>query len=142
MGETAPGKEHPAYHRRMLLLAGLAGAVLIVAALVLAATVGETQSSGPRAGGSETNVAPDTESVSQGVPGDSSAGVIGSSEDPIIVGVDTACAMFHQGATVAEFAAWFEADVGDVGPPEEELFRAILLEALTEKCPEVIAAEG
>ncbi|MEX0863256.1 MAG: hypothetical protein WD269_00100 [Acidimicrobiia bacterium] len=142
MGATAPGKEHPAYHRRMLLLAGLAGAVLIVAALVLAATVGETPSSGPGDGGTETNAAPDTESVSQDVTGDSNEGVIGSSEDPITVGVDAACAMFHQGATVAEFAAWFEADVGDVGTAEEELFRAILLEALTERCPEVIATEA
>jgi hypothetical protein len=47
--------------------------------------------------------------------------------------------MFGEGATVKDFAAWFEAEIGDVGQAEEELFQAIIVEALTEACPEVVS---
>jgi hypothetical protein len=141
MRETAPGKEHAAGNRRMLLLGGLSGAVLIAAALILATMLGGgAPVEGPGALGSDSGVSPGSSPQSQ--DSNLGVGVIGSSQDPKILGVETACAMFLDGATVDDFAVWFEADIGAVGPAEEDLFHAIVLEALTEECPEVIDSRG
>jgi hypothetical protein len=76
---------------------------------------------------------------SSGRAGDgAAAGMIEHADDPVATGVDRACSMFRDGATVEQFTAWFEADVGTVGPAEQVLVQAIVVQALTETCPEVI----
>jgi hypothetical protein len=129
----------------MLLLGGLAAAVLIIAtALILAMALGdETTTAAPGVGGGGLDAS--TDGSAAGENRDSlvlsPTGVLGGATDPVGAGVETACAMFHGGATVDDFAIWFRADIGSVGGAEEEMFREILLEALTEECPEVLATE-
>jgi hypothetical protein len=122
--------EHPTGSRRMLILGVLAGAVAIVTVLILA--IGPGDGATPMRNGSGGSPSGD------GSPVLSPTGVLGSAEDPRAAGVVMACAMFEDGATVDDFAIWFEADIGTVGAAEEEMFREILLEALTEACPEVL----
>jgi len=131
---------------RLLLLGGLALAVLVAALFVAVLAIGETPQANPATGpatGSETDPGHDTEDAVQSSDGfalvGSVAGQIGSSDDPLTAGVGVACEMFGDGATVKDFAAWFEADIGAVGQAEEELFQAIIVEALTETCPEVVS---
>jgi hypothetical protein len=138
MSETVPGSERSAHQRRMLLLGGLAGAVLVTGGLSLVITLEGGGSPIPGAGSTGDNAVTDQGTGSPDV----GPGVVGSAEDPVSLGVETACTMFRQGATVDEFAVWFEADIGVVGAADEELFREILLEALTETCPEVVATDG
>ena len=137
MSGTVPGSERSTHQRRTLLLGGLAGAVLVTATLLLVLTLRSGESPGPEAGDTQDGVVTAQGTGSPGI----GSGVIGSADDPVGVGVNTACAMFREGATVEDFAVWFEADIGEVGPADEELFRVILLEALTETCPEVIATD-
>lgn len=59
-------------------------------------------------------------------------------DHPVDALVLEACSQFAAGATVAEFAAWFEAEVGAAGAEGEALFQDILLRALGQTCPEVI----
>lgn len=71
-------------------------------------------------------------------PGGVSAAVAG---DSIGAAVAEACEQFRSGATVADFALWFEADWdgGDAGT--EETFRRVIEQALTEECPEVVPSD-
>ena len=134
---------------RLLLLGGLALAVLVAALFVAVLAIGDTPQADPATGpssGSETDPGHDIEDAAQSSDGfalvGSVSGQIGSSDDPLTAGVGVACAMFGDGATVKAFAAWFEADIGAVGQAEEELFQAIIVEALTETCPEVVSTGG
>jgi hypothetical protein len=117
----------------LLLLGGLA-LLLIVAALALLSAKNETGRVATTLQGGESSVV--TPGSGVGV-GESFLGA----EDPVEAGAVLACTQFRDGATVIEVAGWFEAEVGTVGPEEEELFRAIVLHALTESCPEVIPGE-
>jgi hypothetical protein len=115
----------------MLLLGVMAGIIPIVAALSL--TIGDGAAPATDQGGRANSPPGDGAS-----PVLSPAGVLGSAEDPRAAGVEQACAMFGEGATVDDFAIWFEADIGEIGAAEEEMFREILLEALTVTCPEFL----
>jgi hypothetical protein len=146
MRKTSHEKEEPMLPPRLLLLGGLALAVLVAALFVAVLATGETPQAIPATGpasGSETDPDHDTEDAAKPSDGlalaGTVAGQIGSSDDPLTAGVGVACEMFGEGATVKDFAAWFEAEIGDVGQAEEELFQAIIVEALTEACPEVVS---
>jgi hypothetical protein len=128
---------------RALLLGGLALAILVAAVLVAtmaggrapAETGGEVTGdlSGSNDPADDSNASPSGRTVDG-----AATGMIEHADDPVATGVDRACSMFRDGATVEQFTAWFEADVGTVGPTEQELIQVIMVQALTETCPEVI----
>jgi hypothetical protein len=123
-------------HVWLLLLGGLV-LLMIVAALALLSAEDETL---------EVDTALSNGTALQSGDGSSVAAVgvvedLLRSEDPVDAGALLACAQFRNGATVVQFAEWFEAEIGTVGPEEEELFRAIVLRALTDSCPEVIPGD-
>jgi hypothetical protein len=134
---------------RGLLLGGLSAAVLLAAMVVAVLAGAEPPSTAAPNGdvtkhlappGPDSPVGDDDQSDQRAVS--PAAGFIMSAADPQSAGVEAACAMFRNGSTVAEFASWFEADIGVVRPEEEALIRAIVLEALTETCPEVIPEDS
>jgi hypothetical protein len=131
---TTPEKEAARRTHAWLLLLGGLVLLFVVAALALLSAKDETGGVATTLQGGESSVA---------IPG-SGVGVgesILAAEDPVEAGAVLACTQFRDGATVVEFADWFKAEIGTVGPEQEELFRAIVLHALTESCPEVIPGD-
>jgi hypothetical protein len=49
-----------------------------------------------------------------------------------------ACEQFEDGHTVADFAEWFEEQFEGDEAERADVFRAVLTEALTDECPEVV----
>jgi hypothetical protein len=49
-----------------------------------------------------------------------------------------ACEQFEDGHTVADFAKWFEEQFQGDESERADVFRAVLTQALTDECPEVI----
>lgn len=129
-----------------LLIALLAVAV-VVALFVLANLTAPDQGGVPAGGvpaSSDSSGSPGSKGpASSGTPGVSAGVATGDfalGDDPVGDGADLACSRFREGDTVLEFATWFEAQV-KLGPAEQqELFQAIVTRALTESCPEVVAA--
>lgn len=119
-------------HVWLLLLGGLV-LLMVVAALALLSAEDER--------GVATNPQGGQSSVATPGSGVGAAESFLGAEDPVEAGAMLACTQFRDGATVVQFADWFEAEVGTVGPEEEELFRAIILRALNESCPEVIPGD-
>ena len=62
-----------------------------------------------------------------------------TSGDPVTAAVGEACRQFRSGATVADFAVWFEANWG--AAELEEAFREVIENALTDACPEVVPSD-
>jgi hypothetical protein len=119
-------------HAWLLLLGGLVLVLVVIALALLAAKDGRGVATTLQAG--ESSFA----ALGSGVgTGESFL----AAEDPVEAGAVLACAQFRGGVTVVQLAEWFEAEVGTVGPGEEELFQAIVLRALTESCPEVIPGD-
>lgn len=117
-------------HVWLLLLGGLV-LLMIVAALALLSAEDETGGVATTLQGGESSVATPGSGVGAGER-------FLVAEDRVEAGAVLACTQFRDGATVVEVADWFEAEVGTVGPEQEELFQAIVLHALTESCPAVI----
>jgi hypothetical protein len=140
---SSPEKEAARRNRAWLLLLGGLVILIVVTAVMLALQAVEKESSGlvGRVDGSGSNqVAKEagdeptfgtTEGVEQtGESGDPVAVV-----SPGEVDATVACQHFRNGETVAQFAAWY----GTVaGSGHEEQFQQLLLDALTQVCPEVI----
>jgi hypothetical protein len=130
---TTPEKETASRtHAWLLLLGGLVLLLAVIALALLAAKDGRAEDSTLQ--GEESSVTTSSSSVGVG------EGFL-RAEDPVEAGAVFACTQFRDGATVVQVADWFEAEVGTVGPEEEELFRAIVLRALTESCPEVVPGD-
>ncbi len=129
-----------------LLIALLAVAVA-GASFVLADLTGPDQEGAPA--GVPASSDPSDSSGSTGSGSVGTAGVFAGvttadfalGDDPVGDGADLACSRFREGDTVLEFATWFEAEV-KLGPAEQqELFQSIVVRALTESCPEVVAGD-
>jgi hypothetical protein len=134
---TTPEKEAARRTHAWLLLLGGLVLLMIVAALALLSAEDETPEVDTALSNGTARQSGDGSSIAaEGVVED----LLGS-EDPVDSGAALACAQFANGTTVVQFAEWFEAEVGTVGPEEEELFRAIVLRALTDSCPEVIPGD-
>jgi hypothetical protein len=130
---TTPEKEAARHSNAwLLLLGGLVLLLVVIALTLLAAKDGTGVATTLQAGESSFTA------LGTGVGAGES---FLAADDPVEAGAVLACAQFRDGVTVLEFADWFEANVGTVGPEEEELFRAIVLRALTESCPEVIPGD-
>jgi len=127
---------------RALLLGGLALAVLVAAVMVglLTAEGDDGESEGTELARSGSNGDDGGSGTAEGAEPGIDGGT--SSEDVLARGVEIGCTMMREGATVNDFAIWFESDVGSAGPEEIELFQAMLVEALTVECPEVIPTDG
>jgi hypothetical protein len=129
---TTPEKEAARRSHAWLLLLGGLVLLMIVAALALLAAEDDPPGVGTAVQNGEVSPL--------AIPSPSVVDLLGD-EDPVETGALLACAQFANGTTVVQFADWFEAEVGTVGPEEEELFQAIVLHALTESCPEVIPGD-
>lgn len=69
------------------------------------------------------------------------AAVVLATEEPLQAAVAEACQQFRSGATVADFAVWFESGWGGSDAEAERVFREVIEEALTEACPEVVPSD-
>lgn len=141
---TAPEQESVKRTRAWLLLLGGLTLLIVVTAVLLAlrsteirAQVGNSTPSGESA--LENTEALPAAGVAGGEAPEPGTGDSPSTVDnPVEALALEACSQFGAGATVVEFAAWFEAEVGPVGVEEEALFQATVLRALSQTCPEVI----
>jgi hypothetical protein len=130
---TTPEKEAARRSNAWLLLLGGLVLSLVVIALALLATKDGTGAATTLQAGASSFTA-----LGSGVGAGES---FLAAEDPVEAGAVLACAQFRDGVTVVQLAEWFEAEVGTVGPEDEELFQAIVLRALTVSCPEVIPGD-
>jgi hypothetical protein len=131
---TTPEKEAARRtHAWLLLLGGLVFLIIVVVVALLSAK-DETGGVATTLQGGESSVATSGSGVGVGES-------FLAAEDPVEAGAVLACTQFRDGATVVEVAGWFEAEVRTVGPEQENLFRAIVLHALTDSCPEVIPGD-
>ena len=62
-----------------------------------------------------------------------------TSDESVSVAVDEACRQFESGATVAEFAVWFETNWE--GANIEAAFREVIEDAVTRVCPQVVPTD-
>jgi len=130
---TTPEKEAARRSYSWLLLLGVLVLLLVVVALALLSAKDERGVATNPQGGLSLVATPGSGLGAR-------ANFLGA-EDPVEAGALVACTEFRDGATVVQFAAWFEAEFETVGPEEEELFQAIVLHALTQSCPEVIPGD-
>jgi hypothetical protein len=126
----------------------LALTMVIVAASVVVALIVVSGDDATGAPAGPDSDAPSEATDSIGSNGDnsretSSPGGVAAAEagDSIGAAVAEACEQFRSGATVAEFALWFEADWGGGDAGTEETFREVIEQALTEECPEVVPSD-
>jgi len=122
--------------------------VLVVAvSIALAAIVVSGKETSPEAG-SDFQGADQGPAVGSAEAGQESsttaldAAALRATDDPEGALVAEACQQFRSGATVADFAVWFESgwDDADAGAVEK-VFREAVEEALTEACPEVVPSD-
>ncbi|HKX75924.1 MAG TPA: hypothetical protein VJR05_11120 [Acidimicrobiia bacterium] len=141
---TAPEQEAVRRTRAWLLLLGGLILLIVVTAVLLALRSTEIAAQGANSAPVGQSAIDDGEALpAAGVAG-GEAPEPGSGGSPLTVDNPVealaleACSQFAAGATVVDFAAWFEAEVGPVGAEEEALFQTTVLRALSQTCPEVI----
>jgi len=69
----------------------------------------------------------------------SSDGAAHTSDESVSTAVDEACRQFQSGATVADFAVWFETNWD--GADIEAAFREVIEDAVTRVCPQVVPSD-
>jgi len=155
--QTRPEREQTTGSDRRLLLPGVAGFVLVGLFVLIVAAAGggdgavtmDAVAASPEAAPDVAQRAADTLAVFVDVPAENlvpaftpepGRSIVERAADPVATGATVACEGFLQGGTVAEFAGWFVADVGAADTAARALFRAMLEQALTDDCPEVLSA--
>lgn len=138
---TAPEQEAVKRTRAWLLLLGGLTLLIVVTAVLLALRSTEIAAQGAPVGESaidDTEALPAADVAGGEAPKPGSGGSPLTVDNPVEALTLEACSQFAAGATVVDFAAWFEAEVGPVGAEEEALFQTTVLRALSQTCPEVI----
>ncbi|HXV72530.1 MAG TPA: hypothetical protein VEB69_14160 [Acidimicrobiia bacterium] len=127
---------------RLILFLSL---VVATAAIALAVMVTSGDGNIPEAGsdGGATAGAGQVSNATGTSPNSDTSGSSGdpapTSDESVSAAVDEACRQFESGATVADFAVWFETNWE--GANIEAAFREVIEDAVTRVCPQVVPSD-